>query len=121
MKRILLVAGLAFFGATASAAEVKGTVKSADKEKNAITVTVEGKETLFTLGKDAEVVTVKMVGKKNKQTEEKTAIENGLAGVKEGSQVTLVTDKKDDKEFVTAVKVTGEAETKKKKKKKEDK
>lgn len=120
MKRFFALAVLALCGSSAFAAELKGTVKDADKAKNSLTLTVDGKDTTYTLGKDASIVSVKTVtGKKNKTMEEVKTIDDGLAGVKRGAKVTLLTETQDGKDVVTSVKVTadGAADGKKKKKK----
>jgi hypothetical protein len=108
--------------AVTAADEVKGTVKSVDKDKNTITLTVDGKETTFDVSKDASFVTTSTVpGKKGKTTEKATPIDGGLGGVKVGASATVLTEKIDDKESVTSVKVSdgAAAAAKKKKKKKE--
>jgi opacity protein-like surface antigen len=107
--------------AVSAADEVKGTVKSVDKDKNTITLTVDGKETTFDVSKDASFVTTSTVpGKKGKTMEKATPIDGGLGGVKAGATVTVLTEKIDDKESVTSVKVSdGTATAKQKKKKKE--
>jgi Cu/Ag efflux protein CusF len=120
MKRIIAIALVAFLGATLNAAEIKGTVKDSSKAKNSITVTVDSKDTTYTLGKDASVVAVStMKNKKGKTMEEVKTIDSGLDGVKAGAKVTLLTDTQDGKEVVTSVKVTsagGGDDAKKKKK-----
>ncbi len=122
MLRLMAGAVLALLvGVTAiSADEVKGTVKAVDNPKNTIKVTVDGKDTTFPISKDASIVTVSIIpGKKNKTTEKLTPIENGIAGVKAGANVTLLTEKVDDKDTVTSVKVSdGKAAVLPKKKKK---
>ena len=107
--------------AVSAADEVKGTVKSVDKDKNTITLTVDGKETTFDVSKDASFVTTSTVpGKKGKTMEKATPIDGGLGGVKAGATVTVLTEKIEDKESVTSVKVSdGTATAKQKKKKKE--
>jgi hypothetical protein len=107
----------------ASAADTTATVKSIDKNKNKITVTVDGKDKTFAVSKDASLVTVTMVpGKKGKTTEKLTPIENGLEGVKVGTKVTLLTETVDGTETITSLKVSdgkaAVADPKKKKKKK---
>lgn len=106
--------------AVGGADELKGTVKSVDKDKNTITLTVDGKETTYDVSKDASFVTTSTVpGKKGKTTEKATPIDGGLGGVKAGASVTVLTEKADDKESVTSVKVSdGAAPAAKKKKKK---
>ncbi len=106
----------------ASAAETQATVKSLDKTKSTITVTVQGKDKTFPVSKDASFVTVSQVaGKKGTTTEKLTPIDGGLDGVKVGTNVTVLTDTVDAKETVTSLKVSdgkaAAAEPKKKKKK----
>jgi hypothetical protein len=128
MIRLMSGAVLALFVSVTAASgdEVKGTIKSVDSTKNTIVVTTDGKNTTLAVSKDASIVTVTMVpGKKNKVTEKLTPIENGLTGVKVGANVTLLTDKVDDKDTVTSVKVSDgkaapAAALKKKKKKKKN-
>lgn len=114
-----LVVGLLGFSA-AAAEELKGKVKDVNKDKNTITLTVDGKDTTYPLGKDASLVTVSLVkGKKGKVNEQLSPIEGGLAGVKAGTEVTVLTDKQDDKDVITSLKVSdGQPAAAKKKKKK---
>ena len=93
------------------AAEVKGKVKKVDADKNTVTVTADDKDTSYDVAKDAKVV--KVVGKGKKATTE--AVTEGLKGVTTGSEVTLTTSKKDDKEVVTNVKIEGAKKKKKNK------
>ena len=113
-----LVVGLLGFTA-ASAEEIKGKVKETDKDKNTITLTVDGKDTTYGVGKDASFVTVSLEkGKKGKVNEKLTPIEGGLTGIKAGTEVTVLTDKQDDKDVITSVKVSdGKPAAPKKKKK----
>jgi hypothetical protein len=107
---------------TSFGAEVKGTLKSADKEKATLTLTVDMKETDYKVSKDASFVNVKTVkGKKNKTMDEVTNIEGGLGSLKNGSTVTIFTEKKEDVEVITSVKVTGDTGTPAKDKKKKKK
>ena len=123
MKRILLLAVLAICGSQSSAAELKGVFKSGDKAKNTITVAVDGRDATYAMSKDASIVSVRTVkGKKNKTAEEVKTLD-GLDAVKPGSQVTFLTDKQDEQEVVSSVKVnddTHPADAKKKKKKPAD-
>ncbi|OWK46421.1 hypothetical protein [Fimbriiglobus ruber] len=120
MKRFVLAAVLAVsIGTVAlSADELKGTVKGIDAAKNQITVTVDGKSTVYTVGKDASIVSVaNMKGKKGKTTEKVTPIDTGLAGIKTGATVTFLTETQDGKDVITSVKVADTNPAKKKKKK----
>jgi hypothetical protein len=121
MIRVLvgaLVVGLLAVGA-ASAEELKGKIKDIDKAKNTITLTVDGKDTTYGVGKDASFVTVSLEkGKKGKVNEKLTPIDGGLDGIKAGTDVTVLTDKQDDKDVITSLKVSdGKPAAAKKKKK----
>ena len=121
MIRVLvgaLVVGLLAVGA-ATAEELKGKIKDIDKAKNTITLTVDGKDTTYGVGKDASFVSVSLEkGKKGKVNEKLTPIEGGIGGIKAGTEVTVLTDKQDDKDVITSVKVSdGKPATAKKKKK----
>jgi hypothetical protein len=81
------------------AAEYKGKVKSVDTDKNTITVTVGDDDKTFTVSDDT-----KIIGRKG------TAVKDGLKNekaFKTGNSVTITTEKKDDKEVVTEIKVSG--------------
>ena len=111
--------------AITQADELKGTVKKVDKTNSTITVSIDGKDKTLPVGKDASIVAVSNVpgkkGKKNKATEKLTTIDKGLEGVKTGASVTLLTDKVDEKDTVTSLKVTdGSAPAMLKKKKKKN-
>src|SRR5262249_26454196 len=105
----------------ANAEEVKGKVKGVNAAGSSLTLTVEGKDKVFAVSKDASFVSVTTApGKKGKPMEKVTPIDGGLGGVKIGNAVTVLTEKADNKEAVTSVKVTGAnapADAKKKKKK----
>jgi hypothetical protein len=103
-----------------NAEEVKGKVKGVNAAGNSLTLTVDGKDKIFAVSKDASFVSVSTApGKKGKPMEKVTPIDGGLGGVKVGNAVTVLTEKEGNKESVTSVKVTGDgaANTKKKKKK----
>ena len=101
---IVLVAGIVL------ADEIKGKVKSVDADKNTITVTVkvDDKDTdkTFTVTADTKVQAKKKSG-------ELVDVEGGLKAVKEGQDVTITTEKKDDKEVVTQILVPRERGKKK--------
>ncbi len=82
------------------AEEIKGKVAKVDAEKNTLTLTVNGKDQTFPIDKEAKFLTS---GKK-KQLQD---LPGGLSGVKEGTEVTLTTEKKDGKEVVTKVTAAG--------------
>lgn len=94
--------------------DVKGKVKSVDAEKNTIVVTVGDKDMTYTVAADAKIVTVAK-GKKGKPGVE-TPLADGLKGLKADTEVTLTTEKKDDKETVTGIKLGGGGKGKKDKK-----
>jgi len=82
--------------------EIKGRVKSTDAEKNTITVTVNDKDQTFNLSKDAKFVG--LYGKKLNKAKI-LDIPGGLSGVRAGANVTVTTEKKDEKEVAISVKV----------------
>lgn len=117
------LAALLGLSTAVTAADGQATVKSVDKTKNTITLTMDGKDTTYAVGTDASFVTVSQVpGKKGKTTEKVTPIDGGLAGVKAGAKVTILTDTVDGKTVLTSLKVSegnaNAANDKKKKKKK---
>src|SRR5258707_14528545 len=80
------------------AEDLKGKIKSVDAEKNTITVTIGDKDQTFTLDKDAKILDTK--GKE---------VAGGIKASlfkKAGLPVTVTTEKKDDKDVVTKVKLT---------------
>jgi hypothetical protein len=74
--------------------EYQGKFKSVTKDKMKITVTVDGVDKTFTVSKDPLVI-----NEKNK------AVPKGVLGIKAGSDVKISTDKKDDKETATTIRV----------------
>jgi hypothetical protein len=76
--------------------EYKGTLRSVSAEKMKVALRVDNKDKVLDLGKNVSVVDA------NGKT-----VKGGLAGVKAGSEVTAVTEKKGDKELVTKLTVTG--------------
>ena len=103
---LFAVLALAFSCSAASAAEVKGKVTKIEGEK--ITLTVDGKETTFVADKS---IKVQSTNKKNNKFKD---LPGGMSDLKSGDEVTLTTEKKDDKEVVTKITTVG-------KKKKKDK
>jgi hypothetical protein len=81
---------------------------------------VDGKDRVLSVSKDASFVTATTEkGKKGKTMEKLTPIDGGLGALKEGSTVTVLTEKAGEKDTVTSVKVRGgEAQPAKKKAKK---
>jgi len=92
------------------AEEVKGKVKSVDAEKSTITITVDDKDQTLDVSKDVKVT--HLVGKKEKKAESQD-LPGGLGALTAGTAVTMTTEKKDDKDVVTAIKVDGLAKKKK--------
>src|SRR5262245_11859626 len=83
------------------AAEYKGKVKSLDKDKNTITVTVDGKDTEITFNDDTKVL-----GYDGKAVKDRAKSIDGMAKKPEAiEEVTITTDKKDGKEIATEIKV----------------
>jgi hypothetical protein len=94
---------------TVSADTVPGLVKSVDTDKNTITITVDGKDMTFTVDKGSAIWQPGKTKKAPKQD-----VPGGLSGLKEGQPVVLTTEKKDDKEIVTQIKLEVAATKKKK-------
>jgi hypothetical protein len=110
-----LVAVAAIFGAgRLSADEIKGKVKAVDPEKGTITLAVGDAERTLAVASDARVFG--LFGKKLKKATTRD-VAGGLRGVKEGVDVILSTEAKDDgKPVVTRVSVeTLQPKVKKKK------
>jgi len=119
IRTMLALAALALGFSAASADELKGTVKKVNKAGNSLTLNVDGKDRTIPVGKDASFVTVTSnKGKKGKPKEKVTPLDGGLGALKEGSAVTVLTEKAGEKDEITSVKVgTGATEPAKKKKK----
>jgi hypothetical protein len=100
-------------GGFAAAEEYKAKVKSTDTDKGTVTFTVDGKDTTLPVHKDVDIYTLGR-GKKG-QPGPKMAVEGNLGGLKADQNVTITTEKKDDKETVLAVKVEKAARKKKNK------
>ena len=112
MLRQLALTSIALFISTCAlrADTIPGKVKSVDAEKNTITLTVGDKDQTLSVPKDTKIFTLVGKGKKAQPQD----VTDGLKGVKEGQSVVVTTEKKDDKDVVTQIKV--EPEPKKKKK-----
>jgi Cu/Ag efflux protein CusF len=105
---------LASWVGSASAGDVTGKVKSVDVKKQTVTLEVNSAERVFSIPSEAKVVG--SFGKKEKKATVEP-IEGGLKGLKEGSELTITTELRDDKEVVLQVKVAGlQAKVKKAKK-----
>jgi len=89
LSALVVCAGLSL------ADEVKGKVKSVDVEKNTIVVTVGDKDQTFTLSDDT-----KIVNSKGKDVKDKA---KAIKGIKPDTELTITTEKKDDKDVVTKV------------------
>jgi hypothetical protein len=79
--------------------EIKGKVKSVDAEKSTITLTVENKDTTYDVARFATFG--QLTGNAKKPT--LGELSGGLKAIKEGADVTVTTEKKDNKEFVSKV------------------
>lgn len=114
MIRNALIAYAAYLliGGVASAAEIKGKLKSVDAEKNVITVLAEGNEQVIIVAKGAEVYTMGMATKK--QPAQKMPV--ALSGLKVDDELTIMVESKDGKDVATAIQVGSATVTKKKKK-----
>ena len=89
---------------SALAGDVTGKVKSIDVEKQTVTLEVNASDRVFSVPSEAKIVG--SFGKKEKKATTEP-IEGGLKGLKEGSDLTITTETRDDKEVVLQVKVAG--------------
>jgi hypothetical protein len=103
------VVGLLWTGA-ARAEDIKAKIKSTDAGKSTVTATVDDKDQTWTVAKDVKVV--QLTGKKLKKATLQD-VPGGLGALSAGTEVTLTTTKKDDKDVVTQIKVEGLAPKKK--------
>jgi hypothetical protein len=94
----------------AHAEEVKGKVKSVDADKSTVTVTVGEQDRTLDVAKDAKIT--HRVGKNEKKAKSED-LPGGLGALTAGTEITLTTEKKDDKEVVTQIKVDALAPKKK--------
>ena len=118
IRSMLTLTALALGLSAASAEELKGTIKKVSKEANKLTLTIDGKDRTLPVSKDASFVTVSTTkGKKGKPKETVTPLDGGLGALKEGSAVTVLTEKAGEKDEITSVKVGTGTTTKKKAKK----
>jgi hypothetical protein len=91
------------FGFAVMAAEIKGRIVKVDATNRKITVKVDDKEQEFTLGKDTRILGPKgdlKDGLRHKVFQNETALKKGILA-------TITTEKKDDTDVVTEVKLTG--------------
>jgi len=105
MLHRFVVASLALlaFGMFLTSAEIKGRIVKVDAPNCKITVKVEDKEQEFTLGKDARILGPKgdlKDGLKHKVFQNEKALTKGI-------RATITTEKKDEAEVVTEVKLLG--------------
>ena len=110
-KLVCALAVVAFSMGLAFADTIKGKVKEVDDEKKTITVTVDDKDSTYPVDKDAKIFTT---GKAKKGQAAPEVALSGLRAVLAGQEVTVTTEKKNDKDTATAIKVE---QAKKKKKK----
>lgn len=110
-KTAMALGFLLMVTAAARSAEVKGTFKSADTEKNIIVLTIEGVEKSLDAAASVKVVTVS--GKAKKPQFEPVA--GGLKGLTAGAEVTCLTATEDGKELVKEVRIQGAKKKKKNK------
>lgn len=91
------------FGIAMTGAEIKGRIVKVDAANRKITVKVDDKEQEFTLGKDTRILGPKgdlKDGLKHKVFQNEKALKKGI-------RATITTQKKDDADVVTEVKLTG--------------
>jgi hypothetical protein len=108
MKRFIIVLFAIAVAATGTFGdEIKGKLKDVDIFKKTITVSDGAKDQVLPVAENAKITTV---GKgKNPGGD----VVGGLLGLKAGPEVTVTTEKKDDKAVVTVIKVAQEAPKKK--------
>ncbi len=87
--------------------EFKGKVVRVNAEENTLTLTVDGKDQTFPIGKEAKFLAL---GRKRQLQD----LRGGLGGVKNGNDVTVTTETKDGKALVTRVTVEGRRKNKNK-------
>jgi hypothetical protein len=104
LRRILTaVVVLLAFGAALIASEIKGRIVKVDAPNRKITVSVDDKEQEFTLSKETRILGPKgdlKEGLKHKVFQNQKALKKGIPA-------TLTTEKKDDREAVTEIKLGG--------------
>jgi hypothetical protein len=99
LRQFMAVAAVLVLGVgLAPADEVKGTLKSVDADKSTLTVTADGKDTVYTVADATQFLNAK--GKNLKK---------GIKDrhLKEGANVVVTTEKKDDKDLVTKIALAG--------------
>jgi hypothetical protein len=108
LRRLVAVVWLSVVGVgLALADDIKAKVKSVDVDKSTITFTVDDKDQTLPVAKDAKISKLefqKEKGKKKGKLEE-VPVSGGLGGLTAGQDVTITTEKVDEKDTVTAVKL----------------
>jgi hypothetical protein len=95
IRSLSAMALLLLFGLTLLAAEYKGKVKSVDRDKNTITITVDDKDMTFNVSDDARVIR----GEKEVKKKLKAKVFDN------NPSVTLTTDGEGEKEVVKEIKI----------------
>jgi hypothetical protein len=118
IRTMLALAALAVGLPAASADELKGTIKTVNKDANKLTLTIDGKDRSLAISKDASFVTLTSEKNKTGKPKEKVIpLDGGLGALKVGLVVTVVTAKAGEQDEVTSVKVTSGTAAKRKAKK----
>jgi hypothetical protein len=92
---------------------IRGKVKAIDNDANKLTLTVDGKEQIFEVAKDAKIWTTGAISEKGQPPPEILYVNIGALAL--DSDVTVTTEKKGDKELITSVKVERPTKSKGKK------
>lgn len=113
------VLGLAFCASAVLAGEIKGKCTKVDDADNKITLTVDGKDTEYTVATDCKMPkgrAPKGGGEAKTMTLKDLAKTVDRMKERGGMDLTVVTSKKDGKEVVTEIKTAGRGPGKKKEK-----
>ena len=112
MMKTVAPALLALFLAPSllQAEEIKGKVKSVDTDKSTVTITVDDKDQTLDVPKEAKII--RMVGKNEKKAMPED-LPGGLGGLKAGTAITITTEKKEEKDVITQIKLDGFTKKKK--------
>jgi len=94
---VCALATLLVLGVSLIAAELKGTIKSTDKDKKIVTISVDGKDTEVSITDDTKFF------QNDKAAKDRDKAVERLYKAKEGTKITVVTEKKDGKEVATEV------------------
>jgi hypothetical protein len=104
MRRLALAALFGLVVCAAGRAEdYTGKIKNLDIKKNQISVMVDDKEMTFPIAKDVSVFYETKPAKKKPGGLE--PLPGGLSGLKTGNTVTITTEKKDNQEIATLIKL----------------